>query len=268
MNEGSSASVPGKIILSGEYAVVFGKRGIAVPSQESITVTWTKNASLKEPVIVWEGGAHSKWIEYVEKILGYLLPDTGPQHGTLFIRCDIPLGKGMGSSTSLVIAVCRALLGSACGKIALSVEDQINPGHSGIDFAVIWEAAPILYTRGKEPQIIDLPKNILAGAKLIDSGKPNETTRELVAWMKTREEEIAPAIEVIGNCTERLLKGESLHAVMRDHHKAQIALGIVPENAQKIVEEAEAQGGSAKVIGAGGRTGGGGMVLCLPRKAQ
>lgn len=264
MNEGSSVSAPGKIILSGEYAVVFGKRGIAIPSQECITVTWTKDASLKEPVIVWEGGAHTKWIEYVGRIFGYLLPFTGPQKGTLLIQCDLPLGKGMGSSTSLVVAVCRALLGSGCGKIALGVEDEINPGHSGIDFAVIWEAAPILYSRGKEPQIIDLPNDILVNAKLMDSGKPNETTRELVAWMKTREEEIAPAITAIGECTERLLKGESLHTVMRDHHKAQVALGIVPESALKIIEQIEHNGGSAKVIGAGGRTGGGGMVLALP----
>lgn len=263
MNKGSSASAPGKIILSGEYAVVFGKRGIAVPSKESVTVVWTKDTSLPEPVIVWEGGAHSKWIEYVGRIFGYLLPFTGPQKGTLLVQCDLPLGKGMGSSTSLVVAVCRALLGSACGKIALGVEDEINPGHSGIDFAVIWEAAPILYQRGKEPQIIDLPKDILKNTKLIDSGKPNETTRELVAWMKTREAEIAPAIATIGDCTERLLKGEPLHVVMRDHHKAQVALGIVPDSARKIIDQYESEGGSAKVIGAGGRTGGGGMVLAI-----
>lgn len=260
----NTASAPGKIILSGEYAVVFGKRGIAIPSKESITVTWTKDASLSEAEILWEGGEHPKWIEYAKHILEYLLPYTGLQKGLLLIRCNLPLGKGMGSSTSLVIAVCRALLGDDCRKIALAIEDQINPGHSGIDFAVIWEAAPILYARGNEPQIIDLPKDILANAKLIDSGKPNETTRELVAWMKTCEAEIAPIIEIIGDCTERLLQGEPLHTVMRDHHKAQVTLGIVPESAVKIIEQIERDGGSAKVIGAGGRTGGGGMVLALP----
>jgi len=263
----SAASAHGKIILSGEYAVVFGKRGIAVPAQESVTVTWAHDASLSKSVIVWEGGVHAKWIEYLERILVYLLPHTGPQKGTLFVQCNIPLGKGMGSSTSLVIAVCRALLGSECERVALSVEDQINPGHSGIDFTVIWEARPILYARGKKPQIIDLPKDILASAKLMDSGKPRETTQELVAWMKTRKEEIAPAIVAIGDCTERLLRGESLHAVMRDHHRAQMALGIVPASAVAIINNAEKEGGSAKVIGAGGRTGGGGMVLCLPVQA-
>ena len=260
----NTASAPGKIILSGEYAVVFGKRGIAIPSKESITVTWTKDASLSGAEITWKGGEHPKWIEYAKHILQYLLPYSGPQKGLLLICCDLPLGKGMGSSTSLVIAACRALLGNDCRKIALAIEDQINPGHSGIDFAVIWEAAPILYAKGVEPQIINLPKDILKNAKLLDSGTPNETTKELVAWMKTREAKIAPAIAIIGDCTERLLQGEPLHTVMRDHHKAQVALGIVPESALKIIEQIERDGGSAKVIGAGARTGGGGMVLALP----
>ncbi len=270
----STASAPGKIILSGEYAVVFGKRGIAVPSKESVTVTWTKDATLLKPTILWEG-IETPWIEYVESILGYLQTHTGPLTGTLSILCDIPLGKGMGSSTALVIAISRCLLGASCKKEARALEDAMNFGHSGIDFAVIWENAPILYSRDKEPEIIDLPKDILMHAKLIDSGRPNETTTELVAWMKNRypaagtprpgsEEMITyDAIQVIGNCTERLLKGEPLHTVMRDHHKAQVALGIVPDSTRKIIDQCESEGGSAKVIGAGGRTGGGGMVLAI-----
>lgn len=261
--ERSAATAPGKIILSGEYAVVFGRRGIAIPSKETVKAMWVEDTSLSGPVIVWEGMSDPLWIEYVERILRYLEPHIGRVKGTLSISCDIPLGKGMGSSTSLVIAVSRCFLGYACGRVALSVEDQINPGHSGIDFAVIFENAPILYERGKEPQIIDLPKDILANATLIDTGKPNETTKELVAWMKTRGTDIETAIQIIGDCTERLLKGENIRTVMRDHHQAQLALGIVPEAAKKIIDAIEARGGSAKVIGAGARTGGGGMVLSI-----
>jgi mevalonate kinase len=115
--------------------------------------------------------------------------------------------------------------------------------------------------------MIDLPKDILSGAVLVDSGRPNETTKELVAWMKMRGAEIESAINVIGDCTERLLKGEDLRTIMRDHHRAQIALGVVPESAVRIIEDVESKGGTAKVVGAGARTGGGGMVLCLPPQA-
>ncbi len=265
------ASAPGKIILSGEYAVLFGHRGIAVPSKESITVTWADDTSFPKPIIIWESGVDEKWIEYTEQIFNLLQPHTGTLKGTLFVQCGLPLGKGMGSSTALVIAISRCLLGNTCEKIALSLEDQMSLGHSGIDFAVIWKNAPILYSSGKEPEVIDLPNDLLKGAKLIDTGKPNETTKELVAWMKEavdKKNTFTEAIETIGNCTERLLKGESLRTVMRDHHRAQIALGIVPETTQQIIAQIELEGGSAKVIGAGGRTGGGGMVLVLPPQAE
>ncbi len=270
-----TATAPGKIILTGEYAVLFGKRGIAVPSAECVTVTWTEDVSMPDPVIVWGSKVEQRWTEYVERILFLLQEHIGPLHGTLGIACNIPLGKGMGSSTSLVIAISRCFLGKTCGKIALSIENEINPGHSGIDFAVIWANEPILYSQNREPEIVELPKDALKCATLIDSGTPNETTKELVAWMKNKypaagtprpgseEMTVYEAIERIGECTERLLRGESLRTVMRDHHRAQVALGIVPESTQRLIEEIEFDGGSAKVIGAGGRTGGGGMVLKL-----
>lgn len=265
MSEQRKASACGKIILSGEYAVVFGKRGIAMPSKESLTVTWEEDASFPETKVIWDG-VKKEWIDYARQILEHLKPYTGDLRGTLSIQSTLPLGKGMGSSTSLVIAISRCLLGPECEKAARDVEDQINPGHSGIDFAVIWANAPLLFSQGTEPVMIDLPKDILKDAELIDTGQPSETTKELVAWIKQNPN--IHAIDIIDNCTERLMKGESLHTVMRDHHRAQVALGVVPDAAQKVIAEIEAKGGSAKVIGAGGRTGGGGMVMSLPPEAH
>ena len=241
--------VPGKIILSGEYAVVFGKQGIAVPSKERMTVTLGE---------AWN--VSSAWTDYASNILKLLKTNME----TLSIETDLPLGKGMGSSTTLVIAICRAILGPNCREKALEIENAVNSGHSGLDFAVIWNEAPTLFEKGKEPETIKLPKNLLDRARLIDTGAPNERTPELIAWVKSRQAELQPYIDAIGACTVRLLQGESLKTVMRDHHRAQVALGVVPAEAQKIIEDIERGGGAAKVIGAGGRTGGGGMVLALP----
>jgi mevalonate kinase len=57
--------------------------------------------------------------------------------------------------------------------------------------------------------------------------------------------------------------GEDLQTVMRDHHRAQVALGVVPPDVADMVDGIESTGGAAKVIGAGSRTGGAGMVLAL-----
>ncbi len=293
-----SATASGKIILSGEYAVVFGKKGIAIASESNMIISLDESQKNDGLTVVWSQSITDPvWTLYAQKVATAIIERTQPLSGTLVIENNIPLGKGMGSSTALIIAMCRCMLGTDCEATALAIENELNPGNSGIDFAVIWEERPILFSRGKTPEVIELPEHLLAGSRLIDTGKPNETTPELVGWVKekyaaelqqTRVENPLPliqgelrkmgagflpavdkknqtieAIETIGNCTERILSGEALKSVMHDHHRAQVALGVVPEHAQKIIADIEAAGGAAKVIGAGGRTGGGGMVLAI-----
>jgi len=261
--ESRSASASGKIILSGEYAVLFGKRGIAVPADERLTVSFTPQRT-GGMTMVWKN-APPPWIEYTERVLRELEAATGPLHGIVTIESGLPLGKGMGSSTALVIASARCLLGGDSETIARRMENAVNPGHSGLDFAVIWHGKPTLFERGKTAETIELPQGILAGSQLIDTGMPNETTPELIAWVRSRQAKLKQPIETIGQCTERLLRGEPLKEILRDHHRAQVALGVVPEEVQKKIAMIEAAGGSAKVLGAGARTGGGGMVLVVPK---
>jgi mevalonate kinase len=139
----------------------------------------------------------------------------------------------------------------------------VNPGNSGLDFAVIWNNQPLRFIKGEKPQALEYTQELLENALLIDTGMPGETTAELVNWIKERKDEVEDSIKKIGECTDRLLQGESPLAVFPDHHRAQIALGVVPQNVQDLIAQIEKKGGAAKVIGAGGRTGGGGMVLAV-----
>ncbi|OIO54683.1 hypothetical protein AUJ46_02570 [Candidatus Peregrinibacteria bacterium CG1_02_54_53] len=257
----------GKIILTGEYAVVFGQPGIAVPAPIAMQVTFEGNPSSRALTLKWLGiGGGEEWEDYAQKIILHLEQDQAASfRGKLIIRNQLPLKKGMGSSTALIIALTRCLLGEGKRAEALKVEDAMNPGHSGIDFAVIWEEKPILFRKGSEPQHIALPKDILRGALLADTGTPHESTPELVAWVKERSDDprVKQALIAIGKCTERLRKGEDIRTVFRDHHRAQVALGVVPKPVQTLITEIMRLGGAAKVLGAGGRTGGGGTVLAL-----
>lgn len=273
MSSVRSVTVHGKIILSGEYAVVFGHSGIAVPSKEFLRITFEEGPIKK---VEWK----EEWRSYAEKVI-----EKTKKTGTWTIEGNLPLGKGMGASTALVIGCAKAA--DETVSIARMIEDEVNPGHSGIDFEVIWRNEPILFKKGEASKTIKLP-HLLEGTELIDTGQPEQATSELVAWVKerydteSREESrshdkkneknqstilragprnIRDALETIGKCTQRILDGEDIKAVVRDHHRAQIALGVVPESAQKIIEEIERGGGAAKVLGAGSRTGGGGMVL-------
>ena len=258
---------PGKIILSGEYAVVFGFAGIAVPSSIGIEAVFEEDSASGLVLIQWENQiAEEPFRAYAEKIVAHC-QKLSNSSGRLIINSSLPLGKGMGSSTALVVAITRALLGKDAREEALHIEDILNPGHSGFDFATIWENVPVLFRKDTGAKFIRLPKDILKDALLIDTGFPKESTTELVAWMRTREPEIRDALEIIGNCTDRIVRGEPLATVMREHNKAQVSLGVVP-GVQELISAIEQIDGSAKVIGAGSRAGGAGMVLALGNQKQ
>lgn len=257
------AVISGKIILCGEYAMAFGHPGIAFPSKQTMHVRWSPRKTGGLTVIWAKDNLHPAWAAYAGRVAEIIGHTAGHRLcGDLTVETDLPLGKGMGSSTALIIGIAKALLGEHCRDEALSAEDEMNPGHSGMDFTVIWEKRPIIFRKGLPPAPILLPEK-LASATLIDTGMPNETTPELVTWVRSREEELRAPLNTIAHCTERILAGENLKQIIRDHHRAQVLLGVVPPHARKIIESFEAKGGAAKVIGAGGRTGGGGMVLAL-----
>ncbi len=262
-----SATAPGKIILSGEYAMgLIGARGIAMPSPFTLTATFEEDTEKDSLFIDWPG-IDDMWKAYIGRIVAECGLAKGDAFcGRLTIENRIPLGKGMGSSTALVIAVCKALLGDRSKASALRIEDRVNPGHSGMDFTVIWLNRAVVFQKGQKPKKPRTPIKF-PHATFIDTGAPGETTPELVAWVKERytkgDSHIAAALSSIGACTERLIEGESPFSVFPDHHKAQIELGVVTPEVQKLIKEIEESGGAAKVIGAGGKSGGSGIVLAI-----
>lgn len=272
----------GKIILSGEYAVVFGHPGIAIPAPCAVEVSYVPGGGSWEAV--WEGtcGDRRKADAYCTQILSACEERVPMTPGRLRIRNHIPLGKGMGSSTALTIAIARCVVSGRIPDVDMrsvvrSIEDRVNPGNSGIDFTTIWEGRPVFFRKSQESRTMTFPKSIadlLATASLIDTGAPGETTPQLVSWVTMRHVQgdpaIEPAIHAIGECSrrmERLCSGEGdtqeFFAIIRDHHRAQVSLGIVTEKTQNLITKIEQEGGSAKVIGAGGRTGGSGMIIAF-----
>ncbi len=241
-----------------------GKRGLAIPSSAELEAIFEEDKTLDGLQVDWHA-ADASWKRYLGGIIQGCAESRGDAfRGRLWIKNALPLGKGMGSSTALVVAVCRALLGKDCEGVARHVEDVMNPGQSGMDFAVIWRAGPVIFRKGEEP--VDFPIPIpLPHPVLVDTGSPDQSTPELVAWLTKRKDErvVQDALEAIGRCTDRLLEDEPAIMVFPDHHAAQLALGVVPPKTAELVAAIQKAGGAAKVIGAGARTGGGGMVLAI-----
>jgi|TARA_Y100000310_G_C20697849_1_gene827006 mevalonate kinase len=265
-------SASGKIILTGEYAVVFGYPGIAIPSPLNVTSEFEEDRNCDGIEVEWEEiKGDANWNAYLKDILNQIQRFKGKIiQGRLKITNEIPLGKGMGSSTSLIIAISKCFLGNKSKSEALAIEKSLSPHNSGIDFNVIWENSPILYKKEEGFTPIELPDDILKDAILIDTGKPNETTSELVDIVtKLRESDpkIEDALKQIAECTQRLIDKDDFESIIKDNYQSQLLLGIVPKPVQDLIAEIESSGGSAKVLGAGGRTGGGGMALVIHKKS-
>lgn len=259
----------GKIILSGNTANRFGKRALAVPVDMQITASWDKaDDTLQGLRIIWPGRkAESVWLSTVRKITKLIGERIGPISGTLTIRNTLYLGKGMGSSTAIVIALARCFLGENCKEDALAIEDIINRGHSGLDFAVIWEERPIVI-QGTKYEFIELPAGLQLGF-LIDTGLPAAPTPIIIQQLKEQlqaKKVLMDSVEAIGNCTERLLSGEDPLTVFPDHYKELVNLGVVPPRVRSLIERIQRSGGAAKPGRFGAATGGAGIVFAVHPK--
>jgi len=261
----------GKIILSGNTANRFGKRALAVPVDMHITAIWDKSDNTQEGLhIVWPGQKEDGvWLTTVQKIMKLIDAQMGPLSGKLTIRNTLPLGKGMGSSTAIVVALGRCFLGENCKDKALAIEDIINKAHSGIDFAAIWEERPIVFQSDRY-EFTDVPAGLQRGF-LLDTGLPTAPTSIIVRQLKERlpkEKVLMDSVEAIGNCTDRLLSGEDPLTVFPDHHKGLVNLGVVPPRVRSLVEKIQQSGGAAKAARFGGATGGIGMVFAVHPKVN
>jgi mevalonate kinase len=255
----------GKVIISGNVAIKFGKRAIAVPIDMDITVKWKFDNTQDGLCIVWSGQKEDGvWKTTVRKIIQLIEARVGRLTGNLTIRNTLPLGKGMGSSTAIVVALARCFLGANCKDEARAIEDIINKGHSGIDFAAIWEERPIVILKGRY-ECIELPKRLQHGY-LVDTGPPVLPTSIIIERLEERspkEKILVESVQTIGDCTERLLSGEDPHSVFPDHHRGQVNLGVVPPRVRSLIEKIQKSGGAAKATRSGGGTGGVGMVFAV-----
>jgi mevalonate kinase len=161
-----TASVPGKIILFGEHAVVYGRPALAVPVTQ-VQATATVSGSS-------QGGV---WIEAPDISLSRELSRLHSEHPlaaavgsvltalkisdppacTIHIQSTIPVASGLGSGAAVTVAVLRALsafLGRPLpdddvNRLAFEIEKLHHGTPSGIDNTVVTYARPVYFSRGR-----------------------------------------------------------------------------------------------------------------------
>jgi mevalonate kinase len=220
-----TATAPGKIILFGEHAVVYGRPAIAAPiSQlratarvESAAESWlvAPNLGIRQPLAQANPqDPLPTTIRLVQAAAGLAaLPNF-----ILTVSSEIPVASGLGSGAAITVATIRALsrfLGLALSPEAVSqltyeVEKIYHGTPSGIDNTVIAYEQPVFFMR-QEPRPLIEPFQIAQPLQLLiaDTGIRSSTKR-VVGDVRRQWEASREAFEAIFNaCGEIALAGRA-----------------------------------------------------------
>lgn len=191
----------------------------------------------------------------------------------LVIESDIPVGSGLGSSSAVAVAVsCAVLLylkkyrdKETVNTIAYGIEQMLHGTPSGGDNTVCCNGGVVVFRKKQPYEHIEFPGTSFF---LIDSGRPSESTGEMVAQVldfkkKNRKDfsYFLKAQEAITN--EFFLKKNTdvFVDLIRKSEKNLERIGVVSRRARALISMVEKNGGGAKITGAGGRKKGSGMLL-------
>jgi len=303
MSGEASVSAPGKTILFGEHAAVYGHAALVTALDHRMTVTVRLLASAESGTVRLEipSLGIAKTVERARAIdavrehgdlatLAVAIGTEGlrPPPAAFHVRIDstIPPSSGFGSSAALAVAVVAACR-RACdddaaldeiARLASVIESRQHGRSSGVDVQAVLRGG-VLRCRRRDDGTLEHEDLPAAGARLdafrlFHSGTPRESTGEMVGavrrLLETEPRRVQDAFAAMDAATQEgcraLLRGdaEALLPAVRSAEAALEAIGVVPAGVREAIRGIEAQGGAAKVSGAGGITGAGaGLVLVV-----
>ena len=264
-------SAPGKIILSGEHSVIYGKPAILVAANRRLFVEIEKSKGKPEIISDEDLGLAYFALQKIEEFLGEKINNL-----KIKIKSEVPVNQGMGSSAALSVAMVGGFFRwfnkkwdkNLIYKIAREIERKQHQNSSGCDISISIFGGIIIFQKGKiEPlEIKDWPNFVL-----FDSGKTVESTGEMVSLASQKSPAIFEKMEkVTVRLIEVLEKGQFnyLKQLIFENEKLLEELGVVGKKAKEIIKKIENLGGSAKICGAGGIKEGSGILLCYHQNPE
>ena len=286
----TSSSAPGKIILFGEHAVVYGRPALAVPvTQVQATATVSENS---------RGGI---WIEAPNINLSSAISKLAPDHPlaavinsvfstlgiarpsacTVYLQSTIPVASGLGSGAAVSVAIVRALsayLGrpltdAQVNGLAFQTEKLYHGIPSGIDNTVITYSRPVYFVKGQPI------KTFRVGASFTlvigDTGISAPTKESVGAVRELHEadpkhwEKVFNQVgEIVWDARQAIERGDTaaLGELMDANHALLQEMDVSCEELDRLTEAAHKAGALGAKLSGGGR-GGNMIALVLKEKA-
>lgn len=273
-----TVSVPGKIHLMGEHAVVYGKPAIlaAINRRMTVRVEAAKEFIVKttEPP---DYARHAA--EMVAAHFAKPLPNIA-----ISIYSDIAPGFHLGSSAATAVAVVAAVTfymkkvwnPDLFNKLAYEVEKKMHGNPSGGDNTTVTMGGLIWFRRELEflRSVWQLPVKIPPAFHhfyLVNTGRPHENTGFMVAGVaanyKKYPRKIEEALALNEVQTKRIATAfknaseDELVDAIRVGHTTLVTMGVVSAPANKFAQAIVHAGGAAKILGGGGLSGPVGYML-------
>ncbi len=293
-----TTSAPGKTILFGEHAVVYGKPAIAAAVDRRVYVKIEKREdnrthvnveelgvsgflNLEKGLIEFDNGEYKKK-NILEYVLRSLIKTNTNDGLEVTINIDIPIGAGLGSSAAVTVATILSssiynninLTRDEIAKLAHQVELEVQGAASPIDTTLSTHGGVIYLSKDAE-EIITLDINteipIVIGytSKRGNTGKLVESVKLKVEKYPQIMNPILNSMESITNdAREALVNGDhqKIGELMNINHGLLDSLGVNTEELSKMVYFARKTGAlGSKVTGAGG---GGSIIAYCPGRVE
>jgi mevalonate kinase len=284
----SSASAPGKIILFGEHAVVYGRPALAVPvSQIRATVeveawprpgVWIEAPDVGLASELAQLASDQPLAAAVRGVFSALGIASFP---TIQIRISssIPVASGLGSGAAVSVALIRALsahLGQPLSDeqvsaLAFEIEKLHHGTPSGIDNTVVTYARPVYFVKGQPPETfkVGAPFTVVIG----DTGVAASTkaavsdVRSLWQTAPGRWEDVFDQVGEIARQARAAIESGDVSALgpLMDANQVLLQrMSVSSPELERLLSAARAAGAQGAKLSGGGR--GGNMIALVAKE--
>jgi mevalonate kinase len=293
-----TATAPGKIILFGEHAVVYGQPAIAVPvSQVRARAIITAQPdyargqiNIQAPDIDLMTTLDDLPVNHplsvvVKQVLNETQIDKPPAM-MIRVTSTIPIAAGLGSGAAVSVAVIRALsefLGKPLAaekvsKLAFEVEKLYHGTPSGIDNSVITYEKPIYFVKKSTGDIgsmqtmqVSRPFRLVIGDTGIASPTAAAVGDVRKSWKADRslfQGYFESTGKIVDRARQALEAGEleALGGLMDENQEILEKIGVSSPELEQLISAARLAGAHGAKLSGGGR--GGNMIALVSKETE